>query len=118
MSQKKKQLHGRIAWRSWVKDQGTPKKRLSRLWEIGLRAMCGHDDVAGAIHGTHHKGWDVEYILARYLKYYGAPLKTETLYRIFREGQARDAAREPAHISPSLRASLDGLGTELIKHMI
>jgi hypothetical protein len=93
------------------------KKRLTRLYEIGIRARCGPEAVTGAIHGTYAKGWDVPYLLARYRKFYGKPLKIETLYRIYNEEKARAAAREPAHISPSLRARLDKLGDALSKVM-
>ena len=130
-------------WRIWAGEQGTPKKRMSSLLEVGLRSWCGPRHVVDVMRGTHPEGWDVEHLLARYLKYYGKPLKRETLYRLYyasrhrgrarlaarrnqgdapslrtRVKQARDAAREPAQISPSLQASLDRLGTELIKHMI
>ena len=91
------------------------KKRLTRLWEIGIRARCGSDDITMAIRGTHYNGWDVAYILARYRKHYGKHLKAETLYRIYNEEKSRDAAREPAQISPSLRAKLDALGNALSK---
>lgn len=89
------------------------KKRLTRLYEIGLRARCDSDAITRAIRGTHYEGWDVRYILSRYQKHYGKPLKIETLYRIYHEEQAREAAREPARISPSLRARLDRLGHAL-----
>ena len=89
------------------------KKRLTRLWEIGVRARCSTADITSALYGTHHAGWDVDYLLARYHKHYGKPLKIETLYRIYTEDKARDAAREPAQISPSLRARLGALGKAL-----
>ncbi len=89
------------------------EKRLTRLWEIGIRARCDTHNIIAALRGTHHAGWDAPYLLARYRKHYGKPLKISTLYRIYNEEKARDAAREPTQISPSLRARLDRLGKAL-----
>ena len=91
------------------------KKRLSRLWEIAVRARCDEGHFVRAINGTHRDGWDVDYLLARYQRFYGTSLKVETLHRIYREERGRSANRTPAHVGPALQATLDALGKALGK---
>ena len=61
--------------------QGT--KRLTRIWQVGLRARCPTRAVFACIRGTHDD-WDVDYLLGRYLLFWGTPLKRETLMNIYR----------------------------------
>ena len=89
------------------------QKRLSRLWEIAVRARCEPGHVVRAINGTHRGGWDIDYLLARYQRFYGTPLKVATLHRIYREERERSANRTPAHVGPALQAKLDALGKAL-----
>ena len=84
-------------------------KRMTRLWQLGQRAMVEPGTIEGIIKGRE-SGKDMQWLIERYQRIYGKRLKAETVQNIYRNELTYRANQVPAVISPLLRKNLDALG--------
>ena len=84
-------------------------KRMTRLWQLGQRAMVEPGTIEGIIKGRE-SGKDMQWLIERYQRIYGKRLKAETVQNIYRNELTYRANQIPAVISPLLRKNLDALG--------
>ena len=84
-------------------------KRMTRLWQLGQRAMVEPGTIEGIIKGRE-SGKDMQWLIERYQRNYGKRLKAETVQNIYRNELTYRANQIPAVISPLLRKNLDALG--------
>jgi len=91
-------------------------KRLTRLWQLGIRAMVSSDVITRIINGRE-PGKDMQWLLDRYHTHYGKRLKAETVHNIYRNELAYRANQTPAAMSPMTQRNFGTLGKALAKEV-
>jgi len=91
-------------------------KRLTRLWQLGIRAMVSSDVITRIINGRE-PGKDMQWLLDRYHTHYGKRLKAETVHNIYRNELAYRANQTPAVMSPMTQRNFGTLGKALAKEV-
>jgi hypothetical protein len=98
-------------WQEIRRKQCGPK-RMTRLWQLGQRAMVGPDVITGIINGRE-PGKDLQWLLDRYHHSYGKRLKAETVHNIYRNELTYRANEAPVGVSPMTQRNFNALGEAL-----
>ena len=106
-----KRVQGDPGWLKFHR-RACGSKRMTRLWQLGQRAMVEPRTIESIIKGRE-PGKDMRWLIERYQRNYGKRLKAETVQNIYRNELTYRANQVPAVISPLLRKNLDALGNAL-----
>ena len=87
-------------------------KRLTRLWQLGIRASVNTSLITRIINGRE-PGRDIQWLLDRYHHSYGKRLKAETVHNIYQKELTYEANQAPAVMSPMTQRNLNALGKAL-----
>ena len=87
-------------------------KRLTRLWQLGIRASVSSDLITRIINGREPDK-DMQWLLDRYHHSYGKRLKAETVHNIYRNELTYRANEAPVVVSPMTQRNLNALGKAL-----
>ena len=98
-------------WQERWRRQCGPK-RMTRLWQLGERAMVENDVITGIIN-RREPGKDMQWLLDRYHHFYGKRLKAETVHNIYRNELTYRANEAPVVMSPMTQRNLNALGKAL-----
>jgi hypothetical protein len=85
---------------------------MTRLWQLGQRAMVRPDVITGIINGRE-PGRDMQWLLDRYHHNYGNRLKAETVHNIYQTELTYEANQAPAVMSPMTQRNFNALGKAL-----
>jgi hypothetical protein len=87
-------------------------KRLTRLWQLGIRASVSSNLITRIINGREPDK-DMQWLLDRYHHSYGKRLKAETVHNIYRNELTYRANEAPVVMSPMTQRNLNALGKAL-----